>query len=304
MMALGRVVRGEPKARLEGCVTSCRGTGERGAQTLEWIGLSAVILTLLLGMFSMMPAGGQAIGSQMHATISTWVEVWSGGGAAAAGLGGGTFASGGPYSTSLPGQTRGGVPRFGQSGHSVGPAGAVTGVGLVEPTNNQQSSVPGAADRGPWWRRALGGLWGMIISPFRPAGASATTAAGSGTADPGDQFVDAMQEGFGKAVGVAERYSLVKHLMALSSQGTLAQPSPLGVILGTTKASQGAAEFSEGRRNGDIGQQLHGIKVFSGAALQMVGILAPFDPYTKMAIWGIGFAVSNYDEPPATLLPR
>jgi len=301
-MALRRVVHGELKARLERWVTSCRGTGERGAQTLEWIGLSAVILTLLLGTLSVMPAGGQAIGAQMHSTISNWVELWSGGGAASAGLGGGTFASGGPHSTSLPGQMLGGVPGFGQSDYSAGPGGAVTGVGLVGPTNDQQGSVLGAADTRPWWQRALGGLWGMIISPFRPAGVSATTGAGSGTADPGGQFVDAMQEGLGKAVGAAERFSLIKHLASLSSQGTLAQPSPLGIVLGTTKASQGVAEFTEGRRTGDMSQQLHGLKVFGGAALQMAGIVAPFDPYLKMAIWGIGFAVSNYDEPPATLL--
>lgn len=290
--------------RLEGIAKRCRVAGERGVETVEWIGLSAVILTLLLGMFSMMPAGGQAIGSQMHSTISNWVEVWSGGGPAGAALGGGSFASGGQYSSSLPGEMRGGAPGFGQPDYSVDPGGAVTGVGLVAPTNDQVGSVLGtASDNRPWWQRALGGLWGMIISPFRPAGASAATAAGSGTADPGDQFVDAMREGLDKAVGVAERFSLVKHLASLSSQGTLAQPSPLGILLGTTKASQGATEFIEGRRNGDAAQQLHGLKIFSGAALQMAGILAPVDPSTKMVLWGIGFAVSNYDEPPATLLP-
>jgi hypothetical protein len=247
-----------------------RGISERGVETLEWIGLSALVLTLLLGILSTMPAGGQAVGAEMHSTISTWVEAWSGAGGPGAGPGHGSFSARGEYSHTAWGQMQGSLPGLGQPDYSLGPDGTVTGVGLVGPTTDQQGNVLGAADGRPWWQRAFGGLWGMIISPFRPAGAGAITEASSGTADPGGQFVDAMQEGLSKAVGAAERFSLIKHLVSLSSQGTLAQPSPLGI---------------------------------SGAALQMAGIVAPFDPYLKMAIWGIGFAVSNYDEPPATLLP-
>jgi len=85
------------RKKSKGIMTGSRAIRERGIQTLEWVGLSAVILTLLLGMLSVMPAGGQAIGAQMHSTISNWVEVWSTAGQLGADPGGGSFSPGDTY---------------------------------------------------------------------------------------------------------------------------------------------------------------------------------------------------------------
>ncbi len=82
---------------LQGKTKGRRGVGERGVETLEWVGLSALVLTLLLGMFSTMPAGGQAVGAAMHSTISTWVEAWSSAGQLGADLGRGSFSPGDTY---------------------------------------------------------------------------------------------------------------------------------------------------------------------------------------------------------------
>ena len=83
-------------------MTGNKAIRERGIETLEWVGLSAVILTLLLGMLSVMPAGGQAIGTQMHSTISNWVEVWSTAGQVGADPGGGSFSPGDTDLASVP----------------------------------------------------------------------------------------------------------------------------------------------------------------------------------------------------------
>jgi hypothetical protein len=127
------------RSKFKRIVKCSKAIRERGIETLEWIGMSAVILTLLLGMLSVMPTGGQAIGAQMHSTINNWVEVWSTGGQLGGGLGSGRFSygSGYPYGPS----TSVGASRGNQAGSGLAPpSGQVLGASTGNPSTGYESA--------------------------------------------------------------------------------------------------------------------------------------------------------------------
>lgn len=194
------------KKRFKGITMRCNKTiCERGIETIEWIAMAAVILTLLAGMLTMATPMGRDVATSMVGKISQWVARWGGEGSPVAGGSppGGQYSPGsGPRGGSSPGSVTGpsvAVPQLiGQSVHPVGGSAGQTG-------GSGRGATPVSYTRTDTYVKDANGNW--VRDPSVPdngrweKSASLEASVGTYTAEGGTEFGQGSASAHGK-VGV------------------------------------------------------------------------------------------------------
>jgi hypothetical protein len=128
--------------------------GEKGISTVEWVGLTAVVLVLLSAIIVYVQVQGGQVGAAAGSSMDEQIELWESGGGRVS-----------PYSDSdlsQGGSPLGGVPGL------VPPGGSAARALGVSTEAGQPAG--GTADTRPTWRRVWDDLWAFVLHPAHAAG--------------------------------------------------------------------------------------------------------------------------------------
>lgn len=121
---------------------------EKGISTIEWIGLTAVVLVLLSAIFVYVQLHGGQVGAAAGSSMDGQIALWQAGGGRVSAYANGSSAQVGSPLRGAPGL----APPKGGSGQV---AGAYAG--------DPRHSVQGGADTRPGWRRLWDDVWDLVF---------------------------------------------------------------------------------------------------------------------------------------------